>query len=269
MNAAADTAQSVHRSDWLDHAVRVGLVTYGIVHLLVGWLAIQLALGDKQESASNSGALHALAEQPLGGVLVWLVAVGMFLLVAWRLLELFFGHTTEQDALTRWRKRLVALGKAVVYGALGLSAVAVALGQGSQGGTDSLTARVMDLPGGQLLVGAIGLAIVGVGVGLVWNGWTAKFTKEMDVKGQVGKDGSAYVVLGRVGHICKGIAIALVGGLFVYAAVRHEPKKSGGLDKALQTVLEYPFGQVLLVAIGAGIGCFGLFCFANARYLSR
>jgi hypothetical protein len=269
MNAAVDTAEQAHYSDWLDHAVRVGLVAYGLVHLLVAWLAIQLAFGEAEESASNSGALHYLAEQPMGEVLVWLVAVGMFLLVVWMLLEVVFGQRGEEDALVRWRKRLASLGKGVVYGVLGWSAVQTAAGSGSQGGTDSTTAKVMNLPGGQLLVGAVGLAIIAVGAVLVHRGWTEKFTEGLDIRGTTGKDGSAYVLLGKVGHISKGIAIAIVGGLFGYAAITHDPDKSGGLDQALQTLLGYPFGQVLLVAIGAGIVAYGLFCFAWARHLSR
>lgn len=272
MNATSEAeaaARSAHQSPWLDRAIQVGLVAYGIVHLMVGWLALQLALGDKQESASNAGALHALAEQPLGGVLVWAVAVGMFLLVVWRLLEFALGHRDADEGAERWRKRLTSLGKAVVYGVLGWSAVKVAVGDGSKGGTDSTTARLMNLPGGQLIVGAVGLAVIALGIVLMVRGWTEKFTEHLDAEGQSGKDGSAYVLLGKVGYIAKGIAIVLVGALFCYAAYKHQPKKSGGMDQALQTVLQYPFGQAILIAIGLGIACYGLFCFARAKHLSR
>lgn len=269
MNAAADTAESVHRSSWLDHAVRAGLVAYGVVHLLVAWLAVQLAFGDKQDSASNSGALHYLAEQPMGEVLVWLIAVGMLLLVVWRLLEAAFGYDEESDDAKRWRKRATSLGKAVIYGALGWSAVKTATGDTSKGGTDGTTAQVMQLPGGQLIVGAVGLAIIAYGISLIIRGWTEKFREHLDAQGQSGQDGSAYVLLGKAGYIAKGIAIAIIGSLFGYAAITHEAKKSGGLDQALQTVLEQPFGPVLLTAIGLGIAAYGLFCFARARHLSR
>ena len=76
-------------------------------------------------------------------------------------------------------------------------------------------------------------------------------------------------LLGKVGYIAKGVAIAIVGGLFCYAAITHDAKKSGGLDQALQTVLEQPFGQVLLTAIALGIAAYGVFCFARAKHLSR
>jgi Domain of Unknown Function (DUF1206) len=269
MNAASDTAEQVRNSDGLDHAIRAGLVAYGVVHLLVAFLAVQLAFGDKEDSASNSGALQLLAEQPLGGVLVWLVAVGMLLLVVWRLLEAAFGFPEESDDAKRWRKRATSLGKAIIYGALGWSAVKVATGDTSKGGTDSTTATIMQLSGGQLIVGAIGLAIIGYGISLVVRGWTEKFTEHLDAQGQMGKDGSAYVLLGKIGYISKGVAIMIIGGLFGYAAITHDAKKSGGLDQALQTVLEQPFGPVLLTAIGVGIGAYGLFCFARAKHLSR
>jgi hypothetical protein len=270
MNAPTRSAEQASNSDWMDHAIRAGLVAYGVVHLLVGWLALQLAFGEKEDSASNSGALHYLAQQPMGGVLVWLIAVGMFLLVLWRLLEFAFGFRDESDDAKRWRKRATSLFKAVIYGAIGWSAVQVATHSGGGGGgTDSTTAKLMDLPGGQLIVGLVGLAIIGYGGSLVYRGWTEKFREHLDAQGQSGQDGSVYVLMGKIGYIAKGVAIAIVGGLFCYAAVTHDPKKSGGLDQALQTVLEQPFGQVLLTAIALGIAAYGVFCFARAKHLSR
>jgi hypothetical protein len=269
MGEMTEQAKQAHESDWLDHAVRIGLVAYGIVHLMVGWLAGQLALGEKSESASSAGALHAIAEQPLGGVLIWMIAVGMVLLVIWRLLEFAFGYREVGDDAKRWRKRLASLGKAVIYAVIAWSAVKIALGDGSKGGTDSTTAKLMNLTGGQLIVGAVALAIIAYGGLLVFRGWTEKFKEHLDAQGQSGKDGSAYVIFGKVGYISKGIAIAIVGGLFAYAAITHEAKRSGGLDQALQTVREQPFGQVLLIAIAVGLACYGLFCFARAKHLSR
>ena len=262
--------QEAHRSKWLDHAVRLGLIAYGIVHLMVAWLAAQLALGDTSENASNSGALNNLAQQPMGKFLVWMIAVGMLLLVIWRLLEFAVGHQDADEGLDRWRKRAVSLGKAVIYGVLGVSALKVATGdQSKSGGKDSTTAKLMDLPAGQWIVGLIGLAIIGYGVTLMWRGWSEKFTEHLDLKGKTGKDGSAFILLGKFGYIAKGIAIGLVGGLMGYAAVTHEAKKSGGLDTALQTVLQQPFGQMMLLAIALGIASYGVFCFARARHLSR
>jgi len=263
--------QQAHESDWLDHAIRLGLVAYGVVHLLIAWLAIQLALGESTGKASSTGAMHQLAQQPLGEVLVWAVAVGMVLLVLWRLLEAVLGHRDAEGG-KRVRKRLTSALKAVLYGAIGLSALQVATGSGGGGkgsGSDSTTATLMDLPAGQWIVAGVGLAIIGYGANLVRRGWTEKFAEHLDAEGRSGDTGRAYLLFGKVGYLAKGLAIGVVGGLFVYAGVTHESKKSGGLDVALHKVLEQPFGPVLLFVIGAGIGCYGLSCFSRARHLSR
>jgi len=256
-------------SDWLDHAVRIGLVAYGVVHVLIGWLAVQLALGDGGGQASAKGALQELAGKPFGQTMVWAVAVGMFLLVLWRVIEAAFGHR-EEEGTDRLRKRVASGFKACLYGALGVSAARVASGSGgSGGGSKGMTARLMDLPAGQWIVVAVGLGIVAYGGSLVWRGWTEKFAEHLETEGKLGLSGAAYLLLGQVGYIAKGIALAIVGVLFCYAGIDHQPNKSGGLDAALRKVLEQPFGPILLIAIGLGIGCYGLFCFARAKHLHR
>ena len=92
--------EQAEHSDWLDKAIRVGLVAYGVVHLLIAWLALQLALGDHEGKPSSQGAMQQLAEQPYGEVLLWLIALGMFVLVLWRLLEAWLGHRDEEGAKT-------------------------------------------------------------------------------------------------------------------------------------------------------------------------
>jgi hypothetical protein len=179
------------------------------------------------------------------------------------------GHRDEEGA-KRAGKRVVSLGKAVVYAAIGASALQIAIGAGSSGGgTDSMTQKLMDLPAGQWIVGLIGLVIIGIGIALVIRAWTEKFAEHLSAEGKSGEAGTAYIWFGKIGYCAKGVAIGIIGVLFTYAAVTHDPKKSGGLDAALQTVLEQPFGPFLLAVIAAGIGCYGLFCFAHARHLNR
>ena len=268
---AKSTAREAHGSDTLDHLARAGLVAFGVVHLVLGWLALQLALGDREGSTSTSGAIQTLVEQPLGPAIVWAVALGMALLVVWQGLEALLGHR-DHDGIDRVRKRVTSAGKAVVYAVIAVSAARKASGDGGGSGerqTDSMTAEVMSWPGGQLIVGAVGLAIVGVGAALVYKGVTDRFLRDLEAAGASGDAGTAYTWLGRAGYAAKGVSLGVVGGLFCYAAATHDAQESGGLDQALRQVLEQPFGPVLLGAIGIGIACFGVFCFAWARHLSR
>ncbi len=268
---ADDLGRQADSSDLMDHAVRLGLVAYGVVNLMVGWLALQLALGNHDGKASSSGALRELAQQSFGSVLIWTIAVGMFLLVLWRGVEALAGHR-DSDGGERLRKRLTSAGKGVIYAAVGVSAVQIATHSGGskgKSGSDTMTAKLMDLPGGQAIVVIVGLAIIGYGASQVWHAYTEKFRKHLDSEGNSGQASRAYVVFGKVGYTAKGVAVGLVGSLFVYAGLTHSAKKSGGLDVALAKVLQAPLGPVLLGAIAIGIGCYGLFCFARARHLSR
>lgn len=262
-------ARAAQQSDWVDHLARVGLVAYAVVYLLIAWLAIQLAFGDHEGKPSSSGAFRELADQPLGGILIWVVALGMFLLAAWQLIEAAVGHRDE-DGAKRTAQRLVSVGKAAVYVAIGASGVRVAVGSGSSGqGEETWTAKLMNLPAGQVIVGAVALAIIGFGLVEMYRAWTEEFADQLDAEGRSGKSGTAYLVFGKIGYTARGIAFAIVGGLFGYAAITHDADKSGGLDQALLEVLDQPFGPALLCAIGVGLACFGLFTLAQARHLSR
>jgi hypothetical protein len=256
-------------SELLDHAVRVGLVSYAVVHLLLAWLAAQLAFGERSGQASNSGALHQLAQSGPGRWTLYVVAAGFAALVLWQGLEAVFGHRDEEGKKRVW-KRVVSAVKVGIYAAIGYSALDIASGSDTKGGgTDTWTAKLMAMPAGVWLVAAVGLVVGGVGVALIYRGWAEKFLSKLDVQGQSGQSGRAYALFGKAGYTAKGLALVIIGLLFLSAAWTHDPDKSGGLDQALSKLLQQPFGSPMLVAIAAGIACYGLFCFAWARHLDR
>lgn len=155
-STARAAGREAEESATLDHAVRVGLVSYGVVHLLLAWLMLQLALGTRSADVSTSGALHELAGDAFGRVLLVVLAGGFAALVLWQLLDALVGHRQEHG-MRRWFRRAVSLGRAVIYGALAVSAAKIAVGAGSAGGgtrPDTITARLMEVPYGRLLVAA-------------------------------------------------------------------------------------------------------------------
>jgi hypothetical protein len=250
----------VRRSRPYHALVGVGLVSYGLMHLVLAWIALQLVFG-KRGDASQQGALSQLARQPLGGVLLWIMAIGLFTLAVWQAVEATIGRD-QGDRDGRTRRRLSSAGRAVVYLALGVLAVGVAVGSASASGKgeETLSAKLMSVPFGQVLVAAVGAAVIGVGIAQVVKGVKQKFTEDLDrgVRPAVRR-------LGSVGYCVKGVALSIIGGLFVWAAITYDPKKAGGMDAALSTVRDQPFGVVLLAIMAAGIACFGVYCFFWAR----
>jgi hypothetical protein len=249
------TAQEVRRSQTYHLAITVGLIAYGVVHLLIGWIALQLAWGKSSEEASQQGALQELAGKPLGGVLLWIVAIGLFALVIWRALEIAYGDLDLH-------KKVSGVGRGIVYLVLGISAVKVAIGAGSSssGKQKTITARLMEHGPGRVLVVAVGLAIIGIGVYQIYKAVTKKFTEDLTAGVP---DGT--ILVGRIGYAAKGVAFIVVGALFGWAAISYDPQKAGGLDSALHTVKEQPFGSVLLTILALGFAAFGVYAFIWSR----
>lgn len=244
--------------------ISVGLVSYGIVHLVLAWISAQVALGGGgDEEASTTGALQQLGQQPFGLALLWVMALGLLTLVLWQALEAI-GGKPGSDTKDQLKNRVKAIGKAIVYLLLAVTAGRIAMGAGSSGGgetEETLSARLMSVPFGRVLVVAVGVAVLAVGISQVVKGIRQKFVAD-DLSGGVG---SGVITLGRAGWIAKGVALGLIGVLFVWAAIQHDPKKAGGMDAALGALRDQPFGSVLLLAMALGFAAFGVYCFAWAR----
>ena len=69
-----------------------------------------------------------------------------------------------------------------------------------------------------------------------------------------------------IGTSARGAVFALAGVLVVEAAVSHKPGKAGGIDKALLTLRNQPFGEVLLVLAALGLIIFGIYGLCEARW---
>jgi hypothetical protein len=273
--SAMGAADEAGNSDSLEHLARIGLIAYGVVHLLVAWLALQLAWGSRQESADQSGAMRTLAESPVGTPLLWVVAVGMIALAVWQAAEVLrWRHGWSASGKTRTkalRKSGKAIVKAVIYASLAVLAIRFATGggQSSSQQQQQQTAGVFAWPAGRWLVGAIGLILIGVGAYHVYKGVTKRFLKEIDTT--EASPGALKLVtrLGQVGFPGKGVALAVVGALLAYAALTFDPSKAQGLDGALRTILELPLGTILLTLVAVGIAAFGAYCLVRARYPER
>ena len=147
----------IRRSRGYHVLVGTGLVSYGLVHLMLAWLALQVAFGNKGD-ASSTGALSELAKQPLGTALLWAMALGLFTLTVWQVFEATIGRD-EPGRDGRLKRRLSSAGRAVVYLALGILAVGVALGSNEKSGQseETLSAKLMSVPFGRILVAAVGV----------------------------------------------------------------------------------------------------------------
>lgn len=267
-HAAADAARETTENRYVQLVGRVGLAAYGLVHFTIAYLAARVALGAGGAKADKGGALQTLAAQPGGRALLWTVTVGLAVLVLWQLGEAAVGLRWVRPRGKRTRKRIESAVEAIVFGVLAFSAGKLAAGGGAGSGETqkTFTARVLALPLGQLLVGAVGVALIAVAGMLIHRGLRKTFTEDLDLSTASPTARKAAVRLGQAGYPALGVAYGIIGLLIVSMAATYRPNEKVGFDAALTTLAAQPYGTALLLLVAAGLACFGVYCLFDARY---
>jgi uncharacterized membrane protein len=244
---------------------RAGLAARGIIYILIGWVAILVALGRSANQADQQGALQLLVGKPYGLISLWLLGLGFVAYALWRLSEAVFGVTGEGNGAG---PRLKSLARALIYASFASLTFKVISGKaGSQTGQQQdLTASAMHHSGGRLLVGLVGAIIVVAGLILVMEGIRHKFMKFLRTAQMNQRTRRTIKQIGTVGTVARGLVFALVGVLVIDAAVTYQPSKAGGVDKALLTLRNQPLGEFLLILAGIGLILFGIYGLAEARW---
>ncbi|MET3720957.1 MULTISPECIES: DUF1206 domain-containing protein [unclassified Arthrobacter] len=262
---AADAVEEASDTKALDIVARSGFAVMALLHIIVGAIAISLAFGQPGQ-AEATGAIGQLAANPWGPAVLWSCVVGCSGLALWQLSE----ATVRARHLPRAKRlgKLVSSGfLAVAYGSVGLSFAGFAVGMRGDSGdtTRDFSTAILNTPFGLPVLVALGLTIMGVGIYFVIKGLRRGFKEEL-FRFEGTRRGKLIDSLGVTGHVAKGIALNLAGLLFVIAAAKHTPEESTGLDGSLKALRDHPFGPYLLVAIGAGFICYGLFALVRARF---
>jgi hypothetical protein len=239
----------------VEGGARLGYAVNGLLHLLIAWLAVQVAVGVQAAKADQSGALATLTDSTMGTLTLWAAVAGFALLGLWQL--------TEAVVRRRRSVRLKSAGKAIGYAAIGWSALGFLLGSGSDSARQSadVTAALLGAPLGRLLVAVLGLAVLGIAAYHVVKGWTRRFLRDLREH-----PGGWAVWAGIAGYVAKGIALTFVGGLFLVAAGSGTPDGATGLDGAMRALLLLPGGRLPLLLIGVGFAAYGVYSLARARF---
>jgi hypothetical protein len=257
-------AKRLAQSEAFEWLAGAGLIARGAVYCLMGALALGLALGIGGKTTSQTGALKTIGEQPLGKVILILVAAGLASYSLWRLIRAVLGHGKDRDDSPM--ERLAGLVSGIAYGALAVTAVTIIAGSSSSQGASQTTGGVLAWTGGTLIVAAVGLIIMGVGAEQIYRGLTAKFLE--DVKRREADDHAEHLlkVTGVFGFAARGVVFGLVGFFLLKAAIDFNPQAAVTVDGALSKVANASYGPVLLAAVAAGLVAFGVFSITQARY---
>lgn len=245
---------------------RLGYGARGVVYGLVGGLALLAATGSGGQTGGSRSALQTLLTQPFGQFWLILIAIGLFGFCAWRFLEALTDADHRGSDMKGWAIRGAHIISGAIYVGLAISAISLALGQGSGGeeqAAQGWTAWLMSQPFGRWLVGLVGVAVAGTGLGFVWKAWRGDVAARLAVP----SDKHRWVVLlGRMGFAARGIVFVLIGGFLILAALHSSSSEVHGLGGALHALQQQPYGWILLALTAIGLFAFGIFGLVQARY---
>ena len=250
---------------------RAGWLAKGIVYIMAGVLAIIVALKASgwsnpgtppaNQEASPTGAIKTVAQSTGGPLLLWILAIGLFVYAAWRIVSALLPGSADAHGLA---KRVGYFVSAIIYTALGFSAIALSHSKatspdGNQKVTD-ITAKIMSHTAGRLLVGVIAAVVIGVGIYRLMKGVKQDVGDELDLSGMNQKRARLTRKLGSIGEIGRGIGIGLIGFFLLRAAVKYNAAEATGLDGALRRLATQSWGVLVVAIVGIGFLAYGLFC---------
>jgi hypothetical protein len=247
---------------------RAGLAARGLMYVLIGVIAVQIALGSSRQQADRTGAVRLVAATPFGGLVLWLLAIGFTGLTLWQLSWVAWGSPEAEGRQAK--ARLTALGQAIVYGAIAFSVFKYAIGLGAPASSDQqsqdLTAKALQAPGGQVIVAIAGIVVALAGCYLAYQAWRKRFAKNLRLRAVSARTAKIVLWLGQAGGIARGVVAVTAGVFLVVAAVDANPQQAKGVDSALRALAHTPLGPVVLILVALGLVTFGAYSGCEARW---
>jgi hypothetical protein len=259
-------SEAVARRPEFEWLARVGLVARGVSYGIVGFLALELALGWGGKTTGQQGAMKTIAQEPFGTALLIALAVGLACYALWRLVRAAIGRGTQQR--DSGSDRLAGLAAGVGYATLSVTAVKIVAGANPSGSSNprKATGGVLDWPGGRLIVGVAGAILIGVALYQGYRGVSRQFLQDSKTEEMSRAVRRGFTAIGVFGHLARMVVFGLVGYGLIKAAIDYDPRKAVGLDGALSELAHNSYGPFLLGVVAAGLVGFALYSIADARY---
>ena len=254
-----DAARSAGReaAPWIERLARFGYAAKGVVYALVGLIAVRAALSGNGDVEGSSGALQSLRDEPLGQAVLGLIGIGLLGYVLWRAVSV--AANPENDGAG---ERAFHGVTAVLYAALALEAIRLALGDGG-GGDSHWTTTLLEQPFGRVLTGVVGAGIALYGAQQLWRAWTLDFGERLDL-GRLSANARTWVVrIGRTGIAARGIVLGVLGTMFLRAAIEADASEADGVEGVLESMRDRTW---LLGIVALGLIAYGLYNWVQARH---
>lgn len=257
---------------WIDTFARVGIASKGTVYVLIGVLAAMAAFGQGGDTDADQQSVFSwILEQSYGQILLGLVIIGLLCYFAWRMIMAFKdpdGNGTDTKGMIK-RTGFFFSGLTYLFFAFMAARMLIPqLGSGSGGGgngQETLIAKILQQPYGQILVGILAVIVILKGFYELYRAVKHKFEGQVNERSMNRQEHAIYSRAGRVGYVARSIVFVILGYFLVRAAVESDASETGGTGEAL-SFLSNSGGPYLLAAVALGLAAYGIFMFIMSKY---
>lgn len=260
----AQAAESTDHRDWIEWLARAGYVAKGVVYLIIGVLAVQVAMGDGGQTTGAKGALAVIAGEPFGQTLLVITGIGLIGYALWRTVQAVMDPDDEGSDAKGTSVRVAYAGSGILHVMLAIEAFRLAFGSAGGGGNDGSaqhwTRQLMEQPFGIWLVGAAGVAALAGGAVQIYRAYSAKFMEKLRTHSMNSTERTWSERIGRAGFAARGVVFFVIGGGLVNAAMTTDPSEAVGFGQALSQLSGTSHGPWLLGLVALGLAAYGIFC---------
>jgi hypothetical protein len=247
---------------------RFGFAAKGLVYLLMGLLALLAATGQRGgQTADKKQAVQTLQDLPGGPFLLGFIAFGLLGYIVWRFVQAVRDTEGKGSGAKGIGRRLGYVGSGLLYASLAWFAAQLAWSGNADGGNSSqqtLTAKVLSWPGGNWIIMAVGLAIIGGGIYQIIRAYSGSFHKHVNASDLPANQQNIVYRTGQVGYTARGVVMAIIGYFFVQAGQQSRASATGSTDEAFDLLAT--MGPAVLGIVALGLMAYGLYMLVQARY---
>lgn len=266
-----EAAEEVVRKPWVKRLARLGFYTKGFLFIVIGALAVMVAVGQKGgELADPTGALERIAQLDFGKVLLIIFVVGAIGHGAWNILR---GLADVDNAGKNWKGiiiRSIAVGVGLFYFGLALTAWQILiyeqLAEDAGKIQKTIVTILLALPLGAILTFLIGIATIGAGINECYSGISGRYKQNFRLFSLSDRQRHFVTALGVLSFTARALLLGLVGYFFISAAINYNPEEAAGLDVALAVLANTYYGKTILFITAVGLVCHGVLSLYEARF---
>lgn len=268
MNVTLDQS----KDEGIRKIARFGMFSKGTVYIILGVLTAMAAFGGGGQTADKSDSLQFIYQQPFGKILLAIMALGLVSYVVWRFIQAIRDPEHKGDDKKGIATRISYAASGVLYGIIAFEAIRMVFSNGSSGSgggnqKEDLVSMLLGQPFGQILVGLVAVVFFGKAAYQIYRAVTGKFARKIQDSELDHRVKDTLRKAGFVGYIARGIVIAIIGYLFLRAAIEANPNQAGGTEQAFQFIqASSTWGTIMLGIIAVGLACYGVFMLVKARY---